>query len=37
VHGRFNKTTTAKVIIDRAARKGTIDVLIDANIRRYRT
>ena len=30
VHGRFNKTTTAKVIIDRAARKGTIDVLIDA-------
>jgi len=30
VRGRFNKTTTAKVILDRAAKKGTIDVVIDA-------
>ncbi len=29
VHGRFNKTTTAKVIIDRAAKKGTIETVID--------
>jgi polyisoprenoid-binding protein YceI len=30
IRGRFNKTTTAKVVIDRAARTGTIDVVIDA-------
>ncbi len=29
VRGRFNKTTTARVVLDRAARKGSIDVLID--------
>lgn len=30
VHGRFNKTTSAKVVFDRASRKGSIDVVIDA-------
>lgn len=30
VRGRFNKTTTARVVLDRAARKGNIDVVIDA-------
>src|SRR4051812_12886626 len=30
VRGRFNKTTTAKVVFDRAAKKGSIDVVIDA-------
>jgi polyisoprenoid-binding protein YceI len=29
VHGRFNKTPTAKVVFDRAAKKGSIDVVID--------
>ncbi len=29
VHGRFNKTPTAKVVLDRAAKKGSIDVVID--------
>lgn len=29
VHGRFNKTPTARVVLDRAARKGSIDVVID--------
>ena len=29
VHGRFNKTPTAKILLDRAARKGSIDVVID--------
>lgn len=30
VHGRFTRTTSAKVVLDRAARKGSIDVVIDA-------
>jgi polyisoprenoid-binding protein YceI len=30
VRGRFNKTTTARVVFDRAAGKGSIDVVIDA-------
>ena len=29
VHGRFNKTTTAKIVLDRAAGTGSIDVVID--------
>ena len=29
VHGRFNKTTTARVVLDRAAGTGSIDVVID--------
>lgn len=29
VHGRFNKTITARVVLDRAARGGTIEVVID--------
>ena len=29
VRGRFDKTTTARVVLDRAARKGSIDVVID--------
>lgn len=29
IRGRFNKTTTAKVMLDRAAGKGVIDVAID--------
>ena len=30
VRGRFNKTTSARIFLDRAARKGSIDVVIDA-------
>ena len=30
VRGRFNKTASARVVLDRAARKGSIDVVIDA-------
>src|SRR3954464_9114526 len=30
VRGRFNKTTSAKILLDRAAKKGSIDVVIDA-------
>ena len=30
VRGRFNKTTSAKVLLDRAAKKGSIEVTIDA-------
>lgn len=30
IRGRFNKTTTAKVVLDRTAKKGSIDVVIDA-------
>ncbi len=30
VRGRFNKTTSAKVVLDRAAKKGTIEATIDA-------
>ncbi len=30
IRGRFNRTPTARVVLDRAARKGTIDVVIDA-------
>lgn len=30
VRGRFTRTTSAKVVLDRAAKKGTIDVVIDA-------
>ena len=30
IRGRFNKTTTARVVLDRAAKKGSIDVVIDA-------
>ena len=29
VHGTFNKTTTAKVLLDRTAKKGSIDIVID--------
>ena len=29
MHGRFNKTPTAKFALDRAAKKGSIDVVID--------
>ncbi len=29
IRGRFNKTTAAKVVLDRAAKKGSIDVQID--------
>jgi polyisoprenoid-binding protein YceI len=29
VHGRFNKTPTARITLDRAARQGSIDVVID--------
>ena len=29
VHGRFNKTPTARVVLDRTAKKGSIDVVID--------
>ena len=29
VHGRFNKTSAARVVLDRAARTGSIDVVID--------
>ncbi len=29
IRGRFNKTPTAKIILDRAARNGSIDVVID--------
>ncbi len=29
IRGRFNKTTAAKVVLDRAAKKGSIDVVID--------
>ena len=31
VRGRFNRTTSAKVALDRSAGKGTIDVVIDAS------
>lgn len=31
VRGRFNKTTTARVVLDRAARKGSIEAVIDAS------
>jgi polyisoprenoid-binding protein YceI len=30
VRGRFNKTTSARIALDRAAKKGVIDVVIDA-------
>jgi polyisoprenoid-binding protein YceI len=30
VHGRFNKTTSARVVLDRAAGSGSVDVVIDA-------
>ena len=30
VHGRFTRTTSAKVVLDRTAKKGSIDVVIDA-------
>jgi polyisoprenoid-binding protein YceI len=30
VRGRFNKTISARVLLDRAAKKGSIDVVIDA-------
>jgi polyisoprenoid-binding protein YceI len=30
IRGRFNRTTTARVMLDRAAKKGTIEVVIDA-------
>lgn len=30
IRGRFNRTPTARVVLDRAAKKGTIDVAIDA-------
>jgi polyisoprenoid-binding protein YceI len=29
VHGRFNRTATARVVLDRAAKSGSIDVVID--------
>lgn len=29
IRGRFNKTTSARVVLDRAAKKGSIDVVID--------
>ena len=29
MRGRFNKTTSARVVLDRAAKKGSIDVVID--------
>ena len=29
IHGRFNRTTTARVVFDRAAKTGSIDVVID--------
>jgi polyisoprenoid-binding protein YceI len=29
VHGRFNKTPTARITLDRAAKQGSIDVVID--------
>jgi len=30
IRGRFNRTTTARVVLDRAAKKGTIDVVIES-------